>query len=75
MKDVFRLTGRGTAVIGDRPIEGEFRHGEVVDVIRDGVVVLTSPAWVEMDGRVDMVALVLPDVEADVIPGDEIQAR
>jgi hypothetical protein len=72
--DVFRLTGRGMAVVGVGPSEGEFISGETVEVVREGAVILSSEASLELHARPGMVALVLPAFDADVRPGDEWRA-
>jgi len=72
--DVFRLDGRGTAVVGVVPSDGEFTSGEAVEVMRDGVAIYSSCASLEIHARPGMVALVLPTLDADVRPGDEVRA-
>lgn len=80
VEDVFRLSGRGTAVVGKHPDQGEFRSGEVVEVVRGGKVLFASTAVADMPEvrRLDQarrVALVFPSLEADIERGDEVRAR
>lgn len=66
---VFNVSGRSVIVSGACS-PTELRQGDRVDVLRDGNVVATTRAFVELHSRPGAVSLVLPDIAgSEVEPG------
>jgi translation elongation factor EF-Tu-like GTPase len=75
VENVYRLPGRGTAVVGQQPEAGTLHNGDAVHIIRDGQVRGDATAYVELHSRPGQVSLLIPDQDADVQPGDLIRHR
>jgi len=74
VEDVLHTKGRGTVLVGDLPTDSVFRSGEIVRVLRKNAPVLTSPAYVELHTRRGTTGLSLSAFDADVQPGDVVEA-
>jgi hypothetical protein len=75
VEEVFHIEARGTVLVGDLPEDGAvFTSGNLVTVIRNGEAMLTTPAVVELHTRRGKAGLCLPRIDADVQPGDLIEA-
>jgi len=64
----------GTVLVGDLPTDSVFRSGEIVRVLRKNAPVLTSSAYVELHTRRGKTGLSLSAFDADVQPGDVVEA-
>ncbi len=73
VEDVFRLTGRGTAIVGSAPPHGEFTSGDVIEILRGGQLVLVTEAFLEMHVRPGTVSLLIANGAADVRIGDIVR--
>ncbi|WP_121160544.1 hypothetical protein [Micromonospora pisi] len=75
ISEVFAVTGRPVIVNGSTS-QGLLRNGERVDVVRNGQVVATAQALIEIHARPGTTSLVLLGLDAAHIrPGDVVRAQ